>query len=108
MATGAARKRVEQAETEIAVLQVQFKNLDEKVDDLKVDVKDLHDCLDRRMDETKVILNNIDSANKKSHDELAEKISGMEKIKWMLMGAAAVLGATGSQAVKMFIEKFMP
>jgi hypothetical protein len=39
--------------------------------------------------------------NKKAHDELAEKISHMEKIKWMLMGAAAVLGATGVQAVKM-------
>ena len=88
MSTVNAVKRVEQAETEIAVLQVQVKNLDEKLDDLKVEVKDLHDCLDRNMDETKVILKEFQEANTKSHDELAEKLSSLEKIKWMLMGAA--------------------
>jgi chromosome segregation ATPase len=100
MSNASAVKRVEQAETEIAVLQVQFRNLDEKIDEIKVEVKDLHDCLDRNMDETKIILKEFQESNKKSHDELAEKISGIEKIKWMLMGAAAVLGATGVEAVK--------
>jgi len=101
MSNASAVKRVEQAETEIAVLQVQFRNLDGKIDDLKSEVKDLHECLDRNMDETKIILKEFQESNKKSHDELAEKISGIEKIKWMLMGAAAVLGATGVEAVKM-------
>ena len=81
-----AVKRVEQAETEIAVLQVQFRNLDEKIDEIKVEVKDLHDCLDRNMDETKIILKEFQESNKKSHDELAEKISGIEKIKWIIEG----------------------
>lgn len=101
MANLGAAKRVEQAETEIAVLQVQFKNLDEKIDEIKVEVKDLHDCLDRNMAETKVILKEFQEANNKSHDDLAEKFSSLEKIKWMLMGAAAVLGATGVEAFKM-------
>ena len=100
MSNANAVKRVEQAETEIAVLQVQFTNLDEKIDDLKSEVKELHDCLDRNMDETKIILKEFQESNKKSHDSLEEKISSMEKIKWMLMGAAAVLGATGVEAVK--------
>ena len=103
MSTVNAVKRVEQAETEIAVLQVQFKNLDEKIDDLKSEVKDLHDCLDRNMDETKVILKEFQEANNKSHDELVEKFASLEKIKWMLMGAAAVLGATGVEAFKTII-----
>lgn len=103
MATVNAVKRVEQAETEIAVLQVQFRNMDEKIDDLKVEVKDLHDCLDRNMEETKIILKEFQETNKKSHDELTEKISSIEKIKWMLMGAAAVLGATGVEAFKTII-----
>lgn len=103
MSTVNAVKRVEQAETEIAVLQVQFKNLDEKIDDLKVEVKDLHDCLDRNMDETKIILKEFQEANNKSHDELVEKFASLEKIKWMLMGAAAVLGATGVEAFKSII-----
>lgn len=103
MSTVNAVKRVEQAETEIAVLQVQFGNLNEKIDDLKVEVKDLHDCLDRNMDETKNILKEFQEANNKSHDELVEKFASLEKIKWMLMGAAAVLGATGVEAFKSII-----
>jgi len=103
MSTNAA-KRVEQAETEIAVLQVRINVIDEKVDELKSEVKELHECLDRNMDETKVILKEFQESNKKSHDELAEKIGSMEKIKWMLMGAAAVLGATGVEAFKMIFK----
>jgi inorganic pyrophosphatase len=103
MSNASAAKRVEQAETEIAVLRVRFDVLDEKMDDLKAEVKDLHDCLDRNMDETKIILKEFQDYNKKSHDELADKISGMEKLKWMLMGAAAVLGATGVEAVQMLL-----
>jgi len=103
MSTVNAVKRVEQAETEIAVLQVQFGNLNEKIDDLKVEVKDLHDCLDRNMEETKLILKEFQEANDKSHDELVEKFASLEKIKWMLMGAAAVLGATGVEAFKSII-----
>jgi len=106
MATVNAAKRVEQAETEIAVLQVRINVIDEKVDELKSEVKDLHDCLDRNMDETKSILKEFQESNKKSHDELAEKLNGMEKIKWMLMGAAAVLGATGVEAFKTVIGHF--
>ena len=104
MSTVNAAKRVEQAETEIAVLQVRINVIDEKVDELKSEVKDLHDCLDRNMDETKLILKEFQDSNKKSHDSLEEKISSMEKIKWMLMGAAAVLGASGVEAFKMIIN----
>lgn len=96
-----AAKRVEQAETEIAVLRVRFDNLDEKMDELKTEVKDLHECVDRNMEETKVILKEYQEYNKKSHDELSEKISNIEKIKWMLLGAAAVAGATGVEAIRM-------
>ncbi len=101
MANLGAAKRVEQAETEIAVLQVQFSNLDGKIDDLKHEVKDLHECLDRNMDETKLILKEFQESNNKSHDQLEEKFASLEKVKWMLMGAAAVLGATGVEAFKM-------
>lgn len=104
MVATSSAKRVEQAETEIAVIQVRLDNIDEKMSDLRSEVKDLHDCLDRNMDETKLILKEFQDSNKKSHDSLEEKISSMEKIKWMLMGAAAVLGASGVEAFKMIIN----
>ena len=104
MSANAATKRVEQAETEIAVLRVRFDNLDEKMDELKVEVKGLHDGLDRSMNETRTVLKEFQESNKKSHDDLNEKVSRIEKFKWMLMGAAAVLGATGVEAFKMIMS----
>ena len=102
MAT-AVRKKFEQTVTEVAVLQSEVNNLHEKVDELKIDVRDLHDCLDRNMNETREFLEKFQAESNKQHNELADKVSSIEKIKWMLMGAAAILGATGVEAVQMFL-----
>jgi hypothetical protein len=99
----AVRKKFEQTVTDVAVLQLEVSNLHEKVDELKIDVKDLHDCLDRNMAETREFLKEFQDSQTKQHEELAEKVSSIEKIKWMLMGAAAILGATGIEAVQMFL-----
>ena len=99
----AVRKKFEQTVTDVAVLQLEVRNIHDKVDELKVDVKDLHDCLDRNMSETKEFLEKFQEQQTKQHEELADKVSSIEKIKWMLMGAAAVLGATGVEAVQMFL-----
>ena len=99
----AVRKRFEQTVTDVAVLQLQVSNLNDKVDELKSDVKDLHDCLDRNMTETREFLKEFQESQTKQHEELADKVSSIEKIKWMLMGAAAILGATGLEAVQMFL-----
>lgn len=98
------RKRFEQTVTDVAVLQLEVRNLHDKVDELKTDVKDLHDCLDRNMAETREFLKDFQDSQTKQHEELADKVSNIEKIKWMLMGAAAILGATGLEAVQMFLS----
>ena len=98
-----ARKRFEQTVTDVAVLQLEVRNLHDKVDELKTDVKDLHECLDRNMSETREFLEKFQAQQTEQHEELADKVSGIEKIKWMLMGAAAILGATGIEAVQMFL-----
>ena len=99
------RKKFEQTVTDVAVLQLEVSNLHEKVDELKLDVKDLHECLDRNMAETKELLKEYNDISTRQHEELSEKVSGFEKIKWMLMGAAALLGATGVEAVQMFLAQ---
>jgi hypothetical protein len=35
----------------LGIVETKVSNLDEKLDDLKIDVKDVHDCLDRTRDE---------------------------------------------------------
>jgi FtsZ-binding cell division protein ZapB len=105
MAATVRAKKLEQTVTDVALLQLEVENLHEKVDELKTDVKDLHECLDRNMEETKTLMKEYNEISMKQHEELSEKVSGFEKIKWMLMGAAALLGATGVEAVQMFLSQ---
>lgn len=105
MAAAIRAKNIEQTITDVAILQVEVQNLHEKVDELKTDVKDLHECLDRNMTETKQLLKEYSDMSTEQHKELSDKVSSVEKIKWMLMGAAALLGATGIEAIQMFLSQ---
>ena len=44
--------KIKQAETDIAVLQFQVKNLDDKIDDLKTDIKDLKSSMEKGSEDT--------------------------------------------------------
>ena len=80
----------------LGIVETKVSNLDEKLDDLKVDVKDVHDCLDRTRDEISNQLKIIHESSTKQHAELSEKIHEIEQFrnKWtyMFLGGLAVLG----------------
>jgi uncharacterized coiled-coil DUF342 family protein len=98
----------------VSVLETKVEAIDEKLDDLKVDVKDMHDCLDRTRDQVNDKLDNMleeyrstrdkfyahaDELHKEQtaqHQELAGKIDDLEKFraKWtyLILGGIAVLG----------------
>ena len=82
-------------ETDIAVLQVQFTNLNEKVDDLKLDLKDVSDSIDRHMGSITQSFNEFKADNKEQHQIVEDKISNLEKWRYTIMGGAAALGALG-------------
>lgn len=86
-------------ETEVAVLQVQFQNLNDKVDDIKTDLKDLSDQMDANNTETTKMLKEFQAENIKSHKEMATKITSLEKWRWMIMGAGIALGAVGFEVL---------
>lgn len=69
----------------ISVVEVQVANLDEKLDDIKVDVKEMHDCLDRTGDNLSKILADMRTESTAQHNELAGKIKELEKHKQKLM-----------------------
>lgn len=94
----------------VSVVEVQIANLDEKLDEIKVDVKDLHDCLDRTGDDLKAALKDMDATSCRQHNELSEslqtanqalnlRISEIEKLKakwtYLALGAAAAIGWVG-------------
>lgn len=97
MATSRALKV--QSETEIAVLQVQVKNIEDKVGEIKNDVKQLHDALERNATETKSLLESMRKEDIAAHDKLSSKVSALEKWRWMIMGAGVVLGSMGFDTI---------
>jgi hypothetical protein len=95
MATATSKLVKMQPETEIAVLQIQVKTLEEKIGELKVDLKLLHDVIEANADETRRMLKSMREQDVREHSELAGKISVLEKWRWMMMGAGIIIGSLG-------------
>jgi pimeloyl-CoA synthetase len=93
-----------QAETEIAVLQVQVKNIEDKVGEIKEDLKQIHDCMDRNAEETRELLKSMRSEDTLAHEKLASKVSALEKWRWMMMGAGVVIGSLGFDAIAKLLK----
>ena len=103
MATAAKAVKM-QPETEIAVLQVQVKNIEEKIGELKMDLKSIHDTIDSNAEETRQMLKTMREQDVKEHGELASKISVLEKWRWMMMGAGVIVGSLGFNTVSALLK----
>lgn len=77
----------------VGVLETKVQHVDEKIDDLKVDVKDMHDCLDRTRDTLAETLKAMREESTAQHNELAGKVAAVEKTKDKLMLYTAMGGA---------------
>jgi hypothetical protein len=90
----------------LGIVETKVVNLDSKMDELKVDVKDMHDCLDKTRDLLADQLKCMAEASGKQHAELAKKISDMEKLKdkwtYTVMGGVVVLSWASAHADKIF------
>ena len=80
----------------LGIVETKVENLNEKLDELKVDVKDMHECLDQTRDMLAEQLKAMSDASELQHAEIAKKISAMEKLKdrWTFT-VAGVLVAVG-------------
>ena len=87
------------SETDIAVLQVQVKNLDEKFDGLKEDIRDLRTSVDTQTEFSKTLIEHLQTDRSSNRHSLGKKVEDLEKWKWMVMGGAAVAGALGFHVV---------
>jgi uncharacterized membrane protein len=104
MTTATSKVAKMQPETEIAVLQIQVKTLEEKIGELKVDLKSLHDAIESNADETRRMLKSMREQDVKEHSELASKISVLEKWRWMMMGAGIIIGSLGFPTVSAILK----
>jgi DNA-binding transcriptional MerR regulator len=97
----------------VSILETKVHHIDEKIDELKVDVKELHDCLDRTGDNLTRTLADMRDESTNQHNELAAKISELEKQKQKLtiygmvaLAFIAGLGWTGQLNIQT-IFKFL-
>lgn len=95
MSQPSAVQKLKQTETEVAVLQVQYGYLNEKVEDIKTGLKDLATHIDDHMESTHSLIKEFQEENKKQHDAVEKKVAALEKWRWMLMGAGILAGALG-------------
>lgn len=86
----------------IGIVETKVQNLDEKLDDLKVDVKDMHDCLDKTRDCLTEQLKTMYDASCTQHSALAKEISALktqrDKWVWTVAGGLVVLSWASAHA----------
>ena len=74
-------EKIAAVEVAVAVLKTEVKNMDEKLDDLKGDVKSIHDCLDASRVESNT-----------QHAHLLDKVTKLEQWRWTIIGAGIAIG----------------
>lgn len=76
----------------IGIVETKVQNLDEKLDDLKVDVKELHNCLDKTRNDLTDQLEKMYDASCSQHSQLAKEITTLksQRDKWVWLGAGAL------------------
>ena len=86
----------------IGIVETKVQNLDEKLDDLKVDVKDMHNCLDKTRNGLTDKLNEMYDASCSQHSSLAKEISSLkaqrDKWVWSVAGGLVVLSWASAHA----------
>ena len=104
MVTKTIKMPAQTTKTDIAVLQVQVKNIEQDVSEIKTSLKEMHECLDRNAEETRELLTNMRNEDMIAHKELGAKVSALEKWRWMMMGAGIVLGSLGFDMIAKMLK----
>jgi chromosome segregation ATPase len=81
MATKEAIAQLAALPERVAVVEIKVEAINEKLSDIKADVKDMHDCLDNTRDLLDKKLCEMADASNSQHAELAAKIGDLEKVK---------------------------
>tara|TARA_R110000868_G_scaffold103634_1_gene285248 strand:- start:109 stop:414 length:306 start_codon:yes stop_codon:yes gene_type:complete len=86
----------------LGIVETKVQNLDGKIDELKTDVKEMHDCLDKTRDSLTDKLNTMYDASCNQHKSLADEINALksqrDKWLWTAAGAIAVMGWVSGHA----------
>ena len=96
--------KAQKAETEIAVLQLQVKHVENQIAELKDDNKSITEMIKSNHKEMNELLKEIQASSRDSTTSLAAKVSALEKWCWMLMGAGVALGTLGYNTIASLLK----
>ena len=96
MATKEAQAQLALLPERVAVVEIKVEAINEKLADIKSDVKEMHDCLDNTRDLLADKLREMAEASNNQHAELASKIGDLEKVKNKWQQYVMVLLAFGA------------
>ena len=86
----------------LGIVETKVENLNEKLDELKVDVKDMHDCLDKTRNDLTGQLTEMYDASCSQHASLAKEISALKSQRdrwvWSVAGGLVVLSWASAHA----------
>jgi len=99
MTTKAIRMPTKKTETEVAVLQVQVENITNDISEIKADIKDVNACIVKNNEDTHNFLKEMKEASASAHKAMSDKITALEKWRWMMMGAGVVIGSLGFETL---------
>jgi chaperonin cofactor prefoldin len=113
MATKEAVAQLTALPERVAVVETKVINIEEKLDELKVGVRDMHDCLDNTRDLLTEKLSEMSQASDAQHSDLYQKINELERVKskftmYAMVGLAFAAGAGWINAINFpHILKFL-
>ena len=96
--------KMPKTETDIAVLQVQVQNITNDISEIKADIKDVNVSMAKNNEDTHQLLKEMKDASAGAHKSMSDKISALEKWRWMMMGAGIVLGTLGYDTVAKLLK----
>jgi len=104
MATKEAVAQLTQLPERVAVVEIKVEAINEKLTDIKSDVKEMHDCLDQTRDLLDKKLCEMADQSNSQHADLYQKIVDLEKIKskytmYAMVGLAFAAGAGWINAI---------
>jgi len=104
MATKEAVAQLAALPERVAVVETKVDQIEEKLDELKIGVKDMHDCLDNTRDLLAEKLSEMSTASEAQHNDLYKKINELERIKskvimYSMVGLAFAAGAGWINAI---------
>ena len=76
----------------VAVLETQVDTINSKLDEVKADIKEVHNCLHKTRELILAELKTLRQEENAAHDKFNDRLVVLENWRWYILGIAAAVG----------------